>query len=72
MFGPLPLLHRLLVVLTALTVGIASGIWMVHLIAAPAVIAAGIGWGLVAGMLLTYVLLHDFHRQRRPVRVRHH
>ncbi|MEP9364567.1 hypothetical protein ABLE68_16495 [Nocardioides sp. CN2-186] len=72
MFGPLPPLHRTLVVLTALTVGIASGVWMVHVTAVPALIAAGIGWGLLAGLLLTYVLLHDFHRRPRAVRVRHH
>ena len=72
MFGPLPPLYRMLVVLAALTVGVVSGIWMVHVTAVPALITAGIGWGALAGLLLTYVLLHDFHRQGRPVRVRHH
>jgi hypothetical protein len=69
-FGPLPPLHRLLVVATALIVGMLSGIWLVHVTEVPALIAAGVGWGLLAGLLLTYVLLHDFHHRPTPVRVR--
>ncbi|MDF1602722.1 hypothetical protein [Nocardioides sp. YIM 152315] len=72
MFGPLPRLHRLLVILTALVVGLLSGVWMVEALDAPALIGAGIGWGLLAGLLLNYVLLHDFHHRARPVRVRRH
>jgi xanthine/uracil permease len=71
-FGPLPRLHRLLVVATALTVGMLAGIWTVHVADVPRLIAAGLGWGLLAGLLLTYLLLHDFHHQPRPVRVRRH
>ena len=70
MFGPLPRLHRILVVVTALIVGMLSGIWLVHETAVPALAAAGVGWGLLAGLLLTYVLLHDFHHRPDPVRVR--
>jgi hypothetical protein len=69
-FGPLPHLHRMLVVITALVVGMLSGIWLAQVIAGPALIAGGIGWGLLAGLLLNYVLLHDFHRRPQPVRVR--
>ena len=72
MFGPLPQLHRILVVLTALVVGVLSGVWLAQLIAGPPLVAAGIGWGLLAGLLLDYVLLHDFHHRPRPVRVRRH
>lgn len=71
-FGPLPPLHRLLVILTALGVGVASGIWLVHVTANPAMVGAGVGWGLLAGLLLTVVLLHDFHHRPRSVRVRRH
>lgn len=70
-FGPLPRMHRLLVIATALVVGMLSGIWLVAVVGAPVLIGAGIGWGLLAGLLLNYVLLHDFH-DRRPVRVRRH
>ena len=72
MFGPLPQLHRILVVLTALVVGVLAGVWLAQVIAGPALIAAGIGWGLLAGLLLNYVLLHDFQHRPRPVRVRRH
>ena len=71
-FGPLPRLHRLLVVVTSLIVGMLSGIWLVAVTGLPALIAAGVGWGLLAGLLLTYVLLHDFHRRPQAVRVRRH
>ena len=71
-FGPLPQLHRILVVLTALVVGVLSGVWLAQLIEGPSLVAAGIGWGLLAGLLLDYVLLHDFHHRQRAVRVRRH
>lgn len=72
MFGPLPRLHRLLVVVTALVVGMISGVWLAQVIAGPALVAAGVGWGLLAGLMLNYVLLHDFQHRPRPVRVRRH
>ena len=72
MFGPLPRLHQLLVVLTTLVVGIGSGLWLVSVTDVPALMAAGVVWGLLAGILLTVVLLHDFHRTPRPARVRRH
>jgi hypothetical protein len=71
-FGPLPRLHRLLVVATALIVGVLSGIWIFTVTEVPTLVAAGLGWGLLTGLLLIYVLLHDFHHQQRPVRVRRH
>lgn len=72
MFGPLPKLHRLLVIATALVVGVLSGVWLVSATGLPTLVFAGVGWGLLAGLLLNYVLLHDFRHQARPVRVRHH
>lgn len=57
-------------VVTALIVGMLAGIWMVHATAVPALAAAGAGWGLLAGLLLNYVLLHDFHHRPQPARVR--
>lgn len=72
MFGPLPRYHRLLVLLTSLVVGAISGVWLVHESGNPALMVAGAGWGLLAGLLLTYVLLHDFHHRPQAVRVRRH
>jgi xanthine/uracil permease len=71
-FGPLPQLHRILVVVTALVVGVLSGVWLAQLIEGPSLVAAGIGWGILAGLLLNYVLLHEFNHRARPVRVRRH
>ena len=71
-FGPLPQLYRILVIVTALVVGVLSGVWLAQLVAGPAAIAAGIGWGLLAGLVLNYVLLHDFEHRARPARVRRH
>ena len=72
-FGPLPKLHRLLVIVTALAVGVLSGLWLVTVTSITAGVAAGIGWGLLAGLVLEYVLLHDFpHPRARPGRVRRH
>lgn len=70
MLGPLPPLHRALLITTVLVVGIAAGAWIAHF-AAPAVAAsAGVGLGAVAGLLLGVVLVHDFsHHEQRPVRV---
>ena len=45
-FGPLPRLHRLLVVVTTVLVGIVAGVWAVHETPLPALLAAGIAWGL--------------------------
>jgi hypothetical protein len=70
-FGPLPQLHRQLVLIVALVVGVASGIWVADSASLPSAVAAGAGWGALAGLLLGYVLLHDFHRPR-AVRVRRH
>jgi len=68
-FGPLPRLHRLLVVTTVLVVAVGSGAWLAHFTALPAAAAAGAAWGAVAGLLLSFVLLHDFHHRPRPARV---
>jgi membrane associated rhomboid family serine protease len=69
-FGPLPQLHRLLVVLTALAVGIASGVWGAQFSSVPVAAASGAAWGALAGGLLGFVLLHDFHHRPRAARVR--
>ena len=69
MFGPLPRLHRLIVIVVGLAVGMVSGIWLVHATGVSAMAGAGVGWGLLAGMLLDFVLVHDFHRRPRPARV---
>jgi hypothetical protein len=71
-FGPLPRLHQLLVLVTTLAVGIVSGIWIAQFTSAPVASAAGAAWGALAGGLLGFVLLHDFHHRTHAVRARRH
>ncbi|GAA2148010.1 hypothetical protein GCM10009844_25940 [Nocardioides koreensis] len=71
-FGPLPQLHRLLLVAAALLVGIASGAWVAHFTPLPVAASVGALVGAVAGVLLAYALVHDFHARARPLRVRRH
>ncbi|MBZ5741092.1 hypothetical protein [Nocardioides mangrovi] len=67
----MPRLHRLLVLLVALAVGVLSGVWVVQVTGVPALGGTGIGWGFLAGMLLDFVLVADFHHRPKPARVRH-
>ena len=71
-FGPLPQFHRQLVLVVALVVGIGAGIWISASASLPEAVIAGTGWGALAGLLLGYVLLHDFHHRARAIRVRRH
>lgn len=69
MFGPLPLLHRILLVIAALAVWIGLGAWSGAIPQVPFHIASGIALGLVVGVACAFVLLHDFHRDvPRPPR----
>jgi membrane protein YdbS with pleckstrin-like domain len=71
-FGPLPRLHRLLVITTVLVVAVGSGVWLTQFTPIPFAAVAGAAWGALAGMLLSFVLLHEFHHRPRTVRVRRH
>ena len=68
MFGPLPRLHRLLLVATALLIGVGSGAWVAYSTAMPLAASAGAVIGALVGILLAYALVHDFHARARPVR----
>jgi hypothetical protein len=64
MFGPLPVLHRLLVVTLTLLTGIASGAWLAHVTSLPIAVGSGAALGCIAGGMIAYGLVHDFHRPR--------
>ena len=70
--GPLPRLHRLIVVAAALIVAIASGAWLAHFSPLTDAVAVGAIWGGLAGIVLAYVLVHDFHAHPHAIRVRRH
>ena len=70
MLGPLPALHRLLVVGVVLVVGVCAGAWIVHFTPLEVAAPAGALIGAVAGVLAGFALVHDFSpgrhvRQRR-------
>ena len=71
MLGPLPALHRFLMVLAALVVGIGIGLWLGAMPDIPLNLRLGLAVGALTGVAAAFVLVHDFHqRQARPARVR--
>ena len=71
MLGPLPPLHRFVMVLAALVVGIGIGLWLGVMPEIPLNLRVGLLAGAVAGVGAAFVLVHDFHeRQTRPARAR--
>jgi len=64
--GPLPQLYTFLVALLLLTAGLAGGIWLAGFLDLP---LGGVGVGLGVGLLLAWLVTHDFsHPRERPVR----
>ena len=71
MLGPLPALHRFVLVLCALGVGIATGAWLGLTPDVPMNVRLGLLGGTGAGLVAAFVLVHDFHEQwGQPARVR--
>src|SRR5690349_19503407 len=68
MFGPLPMLHRIVLGAISLCFGIVAGIWIAHATSLPVAISGGALSGGLLGLLAAYVLLHA-HPEPRPVRV---
>jgi hypothetical protein len=71
MLGPLPALHKYLLVAAALVVCTGIGLWFVAVPEIPLNLRVGLVAGAVAGIAASFVLVHDFHqREGRAVRVR--
>jgi hypothetical protein len=67
LLAPLPRLYRIVVVAVVLALGLAGGVWLAQEIALP---AGGLLVGCVGGILVAYLLIHDFHHhQPRPARI---
>ena len=65
--GPLPKFHKVLVAVLLLTLGLAGGTWLAGVLDLP---LGGIGVGLGVGLLLAWLVTHDFsHPRERPVRI---
>ncbi len=71
MFGPLPTLHRLVLVLAALRGCLGSGFWFGAMPEIALTLRVGLLAGAAVGVVAAFALVHDFHhRQSRTVRVR--
>ena len=71
MLGPLPTLHRFVIVLSALLVCVGLGFWLGAMPEVSLDLRAGLLAGTAAGVAAAFVLVHDFHqRHTREVRVR--
>jgi hypothetical protein len=69
MFGPLPLLHRIVLGVISLCFGIVAGVWIAHSTPLPIAISGGALAGGLVGLLAAYALVHGIHQQPRAIRV---
>ena len=69
MFGPLPVLHRIVLGAISLCFGVVAGMWIAHVTAVPLAISGGALAGGLLGLVAAFVLGHSHQPQPRPVRV---
>lgn len=69
MFGPLPLLHRIVLAAISLCFGVIAGVWIAHATALPVAISGGALAGGLLGLLAAYALVHSTSQQPRPIRI---
>ena len=69
MFGPLPLLHRIVLGAVSLSFGIVAGVWIAHMTPLPVAVSAGAMVGGLVGLAAAYALGHSADPAPRPVRV---
>ena len=69
MFGPLPVLHRIVLGTISLCFGIVAGVWIAQSTPLPMAVSGGALAGGLVGLLLAYVLVHGSQSEARPVRV---
>ena len=69
MFGPLPLLHRIVLGAISLCFGIVAGVWIAHSTPLPVAISGGALAGGLVGLVAAYAIAHSTNPAPRPVRV---
>jgi hypothetical protein len=67
MFGPLPLLHRVVIAAVSLACGVLAGVWVTHVTTLPMAASLGALAGGLLGLVAAYAVAHQ--RQPRPVRI---
>lgn len=65
MLAPLPRLHRMVVWVIVLASGLTAGVLLASTLPLP---AGGLLVGSLAGCLVGFLLVHDFHRSADPAR----
>jgi hypothetical protein len=69
MFGPLPLLHRIVLGAISLCFGIVAGVWIAHATPLPVAISGGALAGGSVGLLGAYLLVQPSHSEPRAIRI---
>ena len=69
MFGPLPMLHRIVLGAISPCFGVVAGVWLAHATPLPLAISGGALAGGLLGLVAAYTLLHSGSQAPRPVRV---
>jgi len=75
MLGPLPALHRIVLVLSALLVCIGIGVWLGVMPEVALNVRRGLIAGAATGLAAAFALVHDFHEresQQTPAQRRTH
>jgi hypothetical protein len=62
-FGPLPVIYKVVLVVGALAVWVGLGVWSGLMPTVPVSLVPGVVLGTIAGLVSAYVLLHDFDRR---------
>jgi hypothetical protein len=71
MFGPLPWLHRIVLVALTLCFGVVGGTWVAHMTSVPVTISTGAPLGGAFGLVAAYALFLQRQPEPQPVRVTH-
>ncbi len=69
MFGPLPVLHRIVLAVTSVCFGVLAGMWIAHTTPLPVAVSGGALAGGLLGLAASYLLAHSPEADPRPVRV---
>lgn len=62
MTGPLPTLHRIVIVVALLVIGAVGGAWLGASPSLPFLVGTGLLGGTIVGVVLAYALLRQPHR----------